>query len=57
METVKLSNGVIMPMEGFGVFQIPEEACEQAVKDAKFVGGRTEKSVGEGQYHCHFNFK
>ena len=23
-ETVKLSNGVSMPMEGFGVFQIPE---------------------------------
>ena len=35
METVKLSNGVIMPMEGFGVFQIPEEACEQAVKDTE----------------------
>ena len=40
METVKLSNGVIMPMEGFGVFQIPEEACEQAVKDALSIGYR-----------------
>ena len=40
MGTVKLSNGVIMPMEGFGVFQIPEEACEQAVKDALSIGYR-----------------
>lgn len=38
METVKLSNGVEMPMEGFGVFQIPEENCEQAVKDAISAG-------------------
>ncbi len=38
METVKLSNGVIMPMEGFGVFQIPEETCEQVVRDAISVG-------------------
>ena len=28
MEKVTLSNGVAMPMEGFGVFQIPEETCE-----------------------------
>lgn len=34
METVKLSNGVSMPMEGFGVFQIPEEECEQVVRNA-----------------------
>ena len=40
MGTVKLSNGVIMPMEGFGVFQIPEEAWEQGVKDAISIGYR-----------------
>ena len=40
METVKLSNGVIMPMEGFGVFQIPEEACEPAVREAIATGYR-----------------
>ena len=40
METVKLSNGVMMPMEGFGVFQIPEETCEQVVKDAISTGYR-----------------
>ena len=31
IEKVKLNNGIEMPMEGFGVFQIPEEACEQVV--------------------------
>lgn len=41
METVTLSNGVKMPMEGFGVFQMPEAAvCEQAVSDALSVGYR-----------------
>ena len=40
MKTVKLSNGVEMPMEGFGVFQIPEEDCEQVVGDAISVGYR-----------------
>ncbi len=41
MEFVTLSNGVKMPMEGFGVFQVPEAAiCEQAVSDALAVGYR-----------------
>lgn len=41
MEYVTLSNGVKMPMEGFGVFQVPEaEVCEQAVRDALDVGYR-----------------
>lgn len=41
MQTVKLNNGVEMPMEGFGVFQIPEAAqCEQAVTDAIHAGYR-----------------
>ena len=35
METVTLNNGISMPMEGFGVFQIrDEEACKKAVIDA-----------------------
>lgn len=33
-ETVKLSNGVSMPIEGFGVFQIPEQECEQVIRNA-----------------------
>lgn len=41
MEFVTLNNGVKMPMEGFGVFQVPEaDVCEQAVRDALDVGYR-----------------
>ena len=41
MEFVILNNGVKMPMEGFGVFQVPKaEICEQAVSDALAVGYR-----------------
>lgn len=41
MEYAVLNNGVKMPMEGFGVFQVPEAAvCEQAVSDALAVGYR-----------------
>ena len=41
MEYVILSNGVKMPLEGFGVFQVPETAvCEQAVSAALSVGYR-----------------
>ena len=39
-ETVKLSNGVSMPMEGFGVFQIPERECEQVIRNAIESGYR-----------------
>ena len=41
MEYTLLNNGVKMPMEGFGVFQVPDpEQCEQAVLDALSVGYR-----------------
>lgn len=41
MDYTTLSNGVKMPMEGFGVFQVPEAAiCEQAVADALATGYR-----------------
>ncbi|CAL1518862.1 aldo/keto reductase [Chitinophaga sp. MM2321] len=41
METVKLNNGVVMPILGFGVFQIPEAAeCERAVINAIETGYR-----------------
>ncbi len=41
MDYVTLNNGVKMPMEGFGVFQIPEaDVCEQAVCDALSTGYR-----------------
>ena len=42
MEFVTLNNGVKMPMEGFGVFQVPDQAqCEQAVLDAISTGYRS----------------
>ena len=41
MESVTLNNGVVMPLEGFGVFQVPDPAqCEQAVLDAIAAGYR-----------------
>ena len=40
MEYVMLNNGVEMPMEGFGVFQVPEAICEQTVMDALQAGYR-----------------
>ena len=41
MEYVTLNNGVKMPVEGFGVFQVPDPAqCEQAVLDAIASGYR-----------------
>ena len=57
MEFITLNNGVKMPLEGFGVFQVPDPAqCEQAVLDAIASGYRlidtaaaymNEKAVGE----------
>lgn len=57
MEFITLNNGVKMPLEGFGVFQVPDSAqCEQAVLDAIASGYRlidtaaaymNEKAVGE----------
>ena len=41
METVALCNGIKMPLEGFGVFQVPDAAeCERAVSDALACGYR-----------------
>ena len=38
---IKLNNGIEMPMEGFGVFQVTDLAiCEQAVVDAIQTGYR-----------------
>lgn len=41
MKYIKLYNGVEMPLEGFGVFQVPElSECEKAVSEALDVGYR-----------------
>lgn len=61
METIRLNNGVTMPMEGFGVFQIPKEDCEDVVKNAISAGYRlidtassykNEKAVGRAIKNC-----
>lgn len=62
MEFVTLNNGVKMPLEGFGVFQVPDSAvCEQAVLDAIASGYRlidtaaaymNEEAVGKAIAKC-----
>lgn len=41
MKTIKLNNGVEMPMVGYGVWQISPEACEHCVSEALSVGYRS----------------
>ena len=62
IERVKLNNGIEMPLEGFGVFQVPDPAvCEQAVLDAIATGYRlidtaaayrNEEAVGKAIAKC-----
>ena len=62
MEFVTLNNGVKMPLEGFGVFLVPDPAvCEQAVLDAIATGYRlidtaaaymNEQAVGAAIQKC-----
>ena len=40
MEYVKLSNGVEMPLLGYGVFRVSPDECERCVSDALKVGYR-----------------
>lgn len=40
METIKLYNGVEMPVLGYGVYQVTPEECERCVTDAISVGYR-----------------
>lgn len=57
MEKIRFSNGVEMPMEGVGVFKVPEPETARVVKDALDCGYRmidtavaygNEHGVGEG---------
>lgn len=62
MEFISLNNGIKMPLEGFGVFQVPDPAqCEQAVIDAVDSGYRlidtaaaymNEEAVGNAVKKC-----
>ena len=40
MEYTKLTNGVEMPLLGYGVFRVPADECERCVSDALSVGYR-----------------
>lgn len=40
MREILLSNGVKMPQEGFGVFQVPESECREVVLNAIRIGYR-----------------
>lgn len=40
MQTIKLNNGVEMPLLGYGVFQVPPQEAERCVTDALQVGYR-----------------
>lgn len=40
MQELRLINGVNMPQEGFGVFQVPENACKEVVLNAIRTGYR-----------------
>lgn len=62
MDTITLNNGVKMPLAGFGVFQIQDQAqCEQCVVDAVHAGYRlidtaavygNEETVGRAVQRC-----
>lgn len=40
MQTIKLTNGVEMPLLGYGVFKVAPQECERCVSDALSVGYR-----------------
>lgn len=61
METIKLYNGVEMPVLGYGVYQVTPEECERCVADAISVGYRmidtaqayqNEEGVGNAVTKC-----
>ena len=61
MQYVTLSNGIRMPMLGYGVYQVSNEECERCVLDAIDVGYRSvdtaqayhnEEAVGKAIEKC-----
>ena len=61
METVKLRNGVEMPILGYGVYQVSPSECERCVRDAISAGYRlidtaqaygNEQNVGNAIRNC-----
>lgn len=61
MQTVKLNNGIEMPILGYGVYQVTPEECKRCVLDAISVGYRSidtaqayhnEEGVGKAIAEC-----
>ena len=61
MQTIKLNNGIEMPVLGYGVFQVSPEECERCVLDAISTGYRlidtaqayyNEEGVGNAGTRC-----
>lgn len=61
MQTIKLNNGIEMPVLGYGVFQVSPEECERCVIDAISTGYRlidtaqayyNEEGVGNAVTRC-----
>lgn len=61
MQTIKLNNGIEMPVLGYGVFQVSPEECERCVLDAISTGYRlidtaqayyNEEGVGNAVARC-----
>lgn len=64
METIKLINGVEIPANGFGVYQVSKEDCKQSVLTALKVGYRhidtaqayfNEEQVGDALLECNID--
>ena len=52
MEYVTLSNGVKMPILGYGVYQVTKDECERCVLDALKVGYRS-IDTAQSYFKCH----
>ena len=61
METIRLNNGVEMPVLGYGVFQVSPDECERCVTEAIGIGYRlidtaqayfNEEGVGTAVKNC-----
>ncbi len=52
MEYIRLSNGVEMPLLGYGVFQVSPDECERCVTDALNVGYRLIDTAQAYQKHA-----
>ena len=50
MQTIKLNNGIEMPVLGYGVFQVSPEECERCVLDAISTGYRLIETAQDYYY-------